>query len=151
MPHSSYASRLARTVKTKRHLYTEVNFYKEIMWIKFHKHASNVFSIIDGCLTCLLSHIYYCKNIRELGTAFRGNKLIPQSGSIILNCISEWARYVIQIKILKKNKGDKQKQFLQRQIFFRFKNYLRCIYSMDESVQWLPVTTDHCNTVLVPL
>jgi len=22
---------------------------------------------------------------------------------------------------------------------------------MDEYVQWLPVTTDHCNTVLVPL
>lgn len=66
MPHSSCESSLAWTMKTKCHLYTEVNFYKGIMWINFHKHASKVFSITDGRSTCLLSHIHYCKNIREI-------------------------------------------------------------------------------------
>jgi hypothetical protein len=54
---------------------------------------------------------------------------------------------------INKNKDDmiNTNSFFRGKYSERFKNYLYDIYSMDEYVQWLPVTTDHCNTVLVLL
>jgi hypothetical protein len=58
-------------------------------------------------------------------------------------------------KNINKNKDDiiNTNSFFRGKYSSRFENNL-CdipVYSMDEYVQWLPVTTDDCNTVLVPL